>query len=284
VNATNDNIYALQLETTQQRESLKEICEKIELVNGKQPLDDIPTTSDLNTATSDNINTRNRKSIMTESSCHHSNYFLVQGKTDLLSNFQPCKVECNVGGKRYLYSSLEQGFQHRKARILNQPNTASEIMQESNPATIKSLGASLNPHPDVDVWNKIEQSVMKELLLENPAFLVRSETNLYQHGKQNSCIVRQIKSGGIGIYTTGVCHPLDLSQLKGGNLAGKLLMEIRDTATVTPKQTVQNVDVTKTTTNSVFGSQEGIQHTIQPIDEILPTHSARQQSDDAIKI
>ncbi len=92
-----------------------------------------------------------------------SNYYLSQGNMDPLSNFFPSKLECKVDGKQFLYSSLEQAFQHRKAKLLREQRTAFEIMQTRGASRVNSVGHSLNQHPNIGDWTKVEEKVMKEL-------------------------------------------------------------------------------------------------------------------------
>ena len=131
-------------------------------------------------------------------------YYLVQGPTDPLSNFSNCMIPSTIDGKPITYRSLEQGYHYRKSRVLKEPVVSKLILEATSPTRAKQLGESLNNHPHIDRWTKMETSVMKELL--NVKFdvsksfreklLGTGEAHLYHS-------VRDLK-WGIGLQTTDV--------------------------------------------------------------------------------
>ena len=66
------------------------------------------------------------------------------GQSAYLSNFDPCDMEYNG----ITYSCAEQAYQHTKAKVAGDENTAEQIMNVTNPLKIKRLGDTVKAGPE----------------------------------------------------------------------------------------------------------------------------------------
>ena len=170
-------------------------------------------------------NHENRKS--SSVLCDHVKpYYLVQGPHDPLSNFKECKLEVLVDGKRYLYNSLEQGFQHQKARVLKDQSTAIRIMNTRSAAAAKSEGDSLNTHPNIVEWRKREDAAMMSLFEAKYKASRLFREKLAATGQAQLLHSVTDAHWGIGINSTDIRHPIQ--SFNGMNNMCKLLMQFRD--------------------------------------------------------
>jgi ribA/ribD-fused uncharacterized protein len=110
--------------------------------------------------------------------------------------------------------------------FLRERQTAINIRRAKNAFAAKSHGDSLNNHQRIDEWNKIEEPIMKELLMEKLRICKAFRDKLIKTDTAN--ILHSVKDPkwGIGIATMDVCHPIQ--SFKGNNLFGTILMIVRD--------------------------------------------------------
>lgn len=155
-------------------------------------------------------------------------YYLSQGIHDPLSNFYPCKLEISIDGRSFLYNSVEQAFQHRKAKFLRDQATAIKILQSSRSAAAKSWGDMLSSHPNISEWIKIEQKVMVELLHKKAEVCKSFREKLIQSGQAQIYHTVPDTKWGIGLHAAEIRHPLDPTAIRGKNLAGTILMAVRN--------------------------------------------------------
>ena len=152
----------------------------------------------------------------------------MQGPSDPLSNFFNSKIEYNVDGRAVVYNSVEQAFQHLKAKTLSAQRPAADIMRAKSSGSAKYIGSTLNNHPNIDKWNRIEQSTIKQLLQIKLKASKRFRDKLLGTGQATLLHSVKDEKWGIGVETHDICNPLDIKTLKGRNLHGQLLMEMRD--------------------------------------------------------
>jgi ribA/ribD-fused uncharacterized protein len=157
-------------------------------------------------------------------------------------------MERMVDGKTFLYHSLEQAFQHRKARMLKDQRTATLIMESTNPGKAKYLGDALNAHPNIAEWHKLEMVIMKELIQEKN----RVSKAFREKLKFTDCahIYHSVddQKWGIGLHTSDVCHPINPASIRGLNMTGVLLMEVRNPPM--SRENTCNRDPVKTNVNN----------------------------------
>jgi ribA/ribD-fused uncharacterized protein len=137
-------------------------------------------------------------------------------------------MEIMVDGKSFVYTSLEQAFQHKKAKTLRDQRTAVKIMQSRNAAAAKNEGDLLNRHPNIGTWKKIEDKIMQDLLLKKYHVSRAFREKLTRTGSAQILHSVDHMKWGIALRTTEVCHPIDPSLIKGQNVTGRLLMSLRE--------------------------------------------------------
>lgn len=133
------------------------------------------------------------------------------GNFRCFSNFYRSNFEYH--GKRFCCS--EQAFMWMKAVTFGDDTIANQILLESDPKIIKSLGRKVKSYKE-DVWNKVRYNVMLEVNLakyeqnEDIKQILLSTNNsyLYENSPYDS------------IWGVGKDH-------MGQNLLGKVLMEVR---------------------------------------------------------
>ncbi len=102
--------------------------------------------------------------LLSQDNSQSTQYYLVQGHDDPLSNFYRCTLKVTIDGIIYNYSSLEQGFQHHKALVLEAHDISRSIMNNTNHSAIKEQANRLDNHVNVTTWESMEMDVMRDLL------------------------------------------------------------------------------------------------------------------------
>ena len=142
-----------------------------------------------------------------------------------LSNFSYVKVKFVY--EHIQYSTVEQAFQHRKAREAGDQNKQREILFNPDPAIQKRLGHEVQGI-DIANWNDNKRSFMKDILIAKftqkddllKLLLDTGEKTLAEANGRDSYF-------GIGLPLT---HPDVLNPEKwaeNSNHLGQVLMEIR---------------------------------------------------------
>ena len=78
------------------------------------------------------------------------------GQSAYLSNFYPCDMEYNG----ITYSCAEQAYQHTKAKVAGDENTAAQILNVTNPLQIKRLGDKVKAGPE---WIKLRLDQLQRI-------------------------------------------------------------------------------------------------------------------------
>ena len=162
-----------------------------------------------------------------------TDYYLVQGPKDPLSNFYPCKIEQESdNGRSIVFKSAEHCYQYNKVQFLLKSRrdptiSLQDIMQAKTAATAKWLGDKVNNHPDLHMWHQRELQVLHDILNLKLKCCHSFRRKLEDSG--NALLYHSVsdKYWGIGIESNEVSHPLNTSSITGKNQHGKLLMEIR---------------------------------------------------------
>ena len=125
------------------------------------------------------------------------------------------------------YSSSEQAFQHKKARIANDLNMQREIMFNADPVTQKLLGQEIKGLNKED-WNNRKRHIMKDILVSKFTQDPGLRELLLQTGTKKLAEANARDNYfAIGMPLT---HPEVLDSTKwseNGNQLGEILMELR---------------------------------------------------------
>ena len=142
-----------------------------------------------------------------------------------LSNHYPCKF--TVG--KWTYNCVEQRYFHQKALTLGDEETAGEILRSNNPRHQKKLGYSikdLNKHKDT--WASKCDALMREAVVAK--FEQCESCKNFLKTTRNTTLVEasaKDRYWGVGIHIRDR-NIWNVSQWKGVNKLGNMLMEIRD--------------------------------------------------------
>ena len=125
------------------------------------------------------------------------------------------------------YSSSEQAFQHKKARVANDLNMQREIMFNADPVTQKLLGQEIKGLNKED-WNNRKRHIMKDILVSKFTQDPGLRELLLQTGTKKLAEANARDNYfAIGMPLT---HPEVLDSTKwseNGNQLGEILMELR---------------------------------------------------------
>ena len=143
----------------------------------------------------------------------------------VLSNFY--NVKNNFVYEHRSYSSSEQAFQHKKARVAGDQNKQREIMFNADPVVQKNLGQDVKGL-DQASWNDQKCLVMKDILLAK----FTQHDHLKKHLIDTNDKTLAEANGRDSYFAIGLplTHPDVLDSTKwadNSNRLGKILMEIR---------------------------------------------------------
>ena len=143
----------------------------------------------------------------------------------VLSNFY--NVKNNFVYEHRSYSSSEQAFQHKKARVAGDQNKQREIMFNADPVVQKNLGQDVKGL-DQASWNDQKCLVMKDILLAK----FTQHDHLKKHLIDTNDKTLAEANGRDSYFAIGLplTHPDVLDSSKwadNSNRLGKILMEIR---------------------------------------------------------
>uniref|UniRef100_A0AC34R4Y8 NADAR domain-containing protein n=1 Tax=Panagrolaimus sp. JU765 TaxID=591449 RepID=A0AC34R4Y8_9BILA len=142
---------------------------------------------------------------------------------NVFSNFYPSFFVAHG----ILFNCSEQYFMYQKARYFNDLEIAAEILQNSDPATIKSLGRKVKNF-DVKKWDKVSISIMKTAnyykFVQNPT--LRAELFKTKGSTLAEASPRDTIWGiGFGMANNNI---LDPKKWRGKNQLGFILTKLRD--------------------------------------------------------
>ena len=125
------------------------------------------------------------------------------------------------------YSSSEQYMMYQKALLFDDTETASKILDNDDPSTIKALGRMVAPF-DEKVWSKHRYDIVYKGVFAKFYQNEDIRAMLISTGDEiiAECSVSD-KVWGIGL---SMSDPLryDITKWPGQNLLGKILMAVRD--------------------------------------------------------
>ncbi|MCI9353252.1 MAG: NADAR family protein [Firmicutes bacterium] len=124
------------------------------------------------------------------------------------------------------FSSIEQYMMYQKAKLFQDNDIASKILQTSDAGKIKALGRSVKNYDDT-IWNGTRQIIVYEGLLEKFRQNEQLRKKLIETGNAilAECAV-QDKIWGIGLSMKNEKR-FDMTQWKGQNLLGFSIMMVR---------------------------------------------------------
>ena len=164
---------------------------------------------------------------------HTENHILFHGRYSPYSNFYSAS-DLFHDDSYVTYCSSEQFYQRMKALHLGSHGVAAEIMNESDPAVIKSLGDSLSDTPsNTTPWADEAPAVMEKAVL----FKFRQNKDLLalmkDSGSLNHVECNKFDTfWGIGLPLTDSNND-DPDLWRGKNTLGKILDQVRDVLTDT---------------------------------------------------
>jgi ribA/ribD-fused uncharacterized protein len=128
------------------------------------------------------------------------------------------------------YSCVEQWMQSQKAVVFGDHRVLSLIMDEKDPKKMKRLGRSVTPF-NKDTWAGMAEDIVRKGLVAKFQSSPRLRDLLLLTG--NKIIVEcsprdRLWGAGIGVVTLNKMAQEGSVKLRGKNLLGKLLMEVRD--------------------------------------------------------
>ena len=143
----------------------------------------------------------------------------------VLSNFY--NVKNNFVYEHRSYSSAEQAFQHKKARVAGDLNKQREIMFNADPVVQKNLGHEVRGL-DHTSWDKDKCSILKEILISK--FTQHEQLKQFLMDTRDKTLAEA--NGRDSYFAIGLplTHPDVLNQTKwadNSNHLGRILMEIR---------------------------------------------------------
>ena len=143
----------------------------------------------------------------------------------VLSNFY--NVKNNFVYEHRSYSSAEQAFQHKKARVAGDLNKQREIMFNADPVVQKNLGHEVRGL-DHASWDKDKYSILKEILISK--FTQHEQLKQFLMDTKDKTLAEA--NGRDSYFAIGLplTHPDVLDQTKwadNSNHLGRILMEIR---------------------------------------------------------
>ncbi|NDO46546.1 NADAR family protein [Clostridium sp. MD294] len=127
-----------------------------------------------------------------------------------------------------LFSSMEQYMMYQKAKLFQDNDIASKILNTSDAGKIKALGRSVKNYNDT-IWNGTRQIIVYEGLLEK--FRQNEEIRKKLIKTENAVLAEcavQDKIWGIGLSMKNEKR-FDMTQWKGQNLLGFSIMMVRKT-------------------------------------------------------
>ena len=124
------------------------------------------------------------------------------------------------------FSSMEQYMMYQKAKLFQDNDIASKILQTSDAGKIKALGRSVKNYDDT-IWNGTRQIIVYEGLLEKFRQNEQLRKKLIETGNAilAECAV-QDQIWGIGLSMKNEKR-FDMTQWKGQNLLGFSIMMVR---------------------------------------------------------
>lgn len=136
-----------------------------------------------------------------------------------LSNFYPANIV--IHGEKF--DSAEQAFQYTKAIRMKDTVAASLILKKKKPQDIKKLGAGVEITPQWDS-DKIDvmRFIVKEKFRQNPDICQK----LFRTGQQQ--LIEATLDPFWGAKATLTSKSLKTGTWIGGNMLGKIIMEIRE--------------------------------------------------------
>ena len=143
----------------------------------------------------------------------------------VLSNFY--NVKNNFVYEHRSYSSAEQAFQHKKARVAGDLNKQREIMFNADPVVQKNLGHEVRGL-DHASWDKDKCSILKEILISK--FTQHEQLKQFLMDTKDKTLAEA--NGRDSYFAIGLplTHPDVLDQTKwadNSNHLGRILMQIR---------------------------------------------------------
>lgn len=146
-----------------------------------------------------------------------ADYIVYAGDRCKLSNLYKCEVR--VKGESF--KSLEHAYQYTKALYVNQPDLAERIRASDSAYLAKSLGDSIQSED----WGKVARKFMSEMMLDK--YSRNQDLGQYLKLTGTRCIYEGTlsKIWGGGARPSDNCY--ETGRIHGKNLAGEILMEVR---------------------------------------------------------
>lgn len=125
------------------------------------------------------------------------------------------------------FSSMEQYMMYEKAVLFNDMEIASQILELSDVATVKSLGRAVRNYNDV-LWNGVRQIVIYKGLIQKFSQNESLKKQLLETSPHilAECAVND-KIWGIGLSMKDE-NRFNMKKWSGQNLLGFTLMQVRD--------------------------------------------------------
>lgn len=125
------------------------------------------------------------------------------------------------------FSSMEQYMMYEKAVLFNDMEIASQILELSDAATVKSLGRAVRNYNDV-LWNGVRQIVIYKGLIQKFSQNESLKKQLLETSPHilAECAVND-KIWGIGLSMKDE-NRFNMKKWSGQNLLGFTLMQVRD--------------------------------------------------------
>ena len=145
-----------------------------------------------------------------------------------LSNFEPCYIYYNDGGKMRCFTSSEQMFMYFKAKHFGDTEIMEQILAAKTPKEAKKLGRGVRGFNEIE-WTKHRMNYMYEAVWskfnQNGRLLIK----LLDKKFDNKTFVEaspydKIWGSGMGMNDSGVD---DENNWRGMNLLGKTITNIR---------------------------------------------------------
>ncbi|CAB3398390.1 unnamed protein product [Caenorhabditis bovis] len=147
----------------------------------------------------------------------------------LFSNFTTSPFKARVHGKEYRFQCSEQYFMFRKAMLINDEESAHQILASNSPAKMKAIGRKLKmSRSDLTKWATVGIAAMREALVGKFTQNERFRLSLFRtRGFELVEASPTDTVWGIGMGTNDV-EAIDKANWKGKNQLGILLDDVRD--------------------------------------------------------
>lgn len=136
------------------------------------------------------------------------------------SNFCPSPIRYKGG----VYSSVEHAFQLTKVKDEGYTELAAEMIGMTNPYHIKNLGDGITASKK---WKAKEEEIMRDLIAIKFQQNEKLRTRLLEDGYKSYYEMTLDKKWATGCRITPATKAIDKASLKGDNLTGRIVSEVK---------------------------------------------------------